>query len=62
MSMLETVSPEFEAEDLATDIELRKEVGKDSKAKQKYEARRRIDDLLEQKRLRQLLDDWEVED
>ncbi|WP_152658972.1 PA3496 family putative envelope integrity protein [Arsukibacterium sp. MJ3] len=60
--MLETVSPEFEAEDLATDIELRKEVGKDSKAKQKYEARRRIDDLLEQKRLRQLLDDWEVED
>jgi hypothetical protein len=60
--MLETINPEFEAEDLATDIELRKEVGKDSKAKQKYEARRRIDDLLEQKRLRQLLDDWEMED
>jgi hypothetical protein len=60
--MLETISPEFEAEELATDIELRKEVGKDSKAKQKYEARRRIDDLLEQKRLRQLLDDWEMED
>jgi hypothetical protein len=60
--MLETISPEFETEDLATDIELRKEVGKDSKAKQKYEARRRIDDLLEQKRLRMLLDDWEMED
>lgn len=33
---------------------------KDSKAKQKYEARRRIDEILEQKRLRELLDDWEL--
>ncbi|KKO44196.1 hypothetical protein WG68_16870 [Arsukibacterium ikkense] len=56
------VNPEVEEDDIATDIELRKEVSKDSKAKQKYEARRRIDDLLEQKRLRQLLDDWDLEE
>ncbi|MAD76896.1 MAG: hypothetical protein CML20_19295 [Rheinheimera sp.] len=56
------VEPQVEEDDIATDIELRKEVSKDSKAKQKYEARRRIDDLMEQKRLRQLLDDWEMDD
>ena len=60
--MLLAVEPQVEEDDIATDIELRKEVSKDSKAKQKYEARRRIDDLMEQKRLRQLLDDCELDD
>ena len=60
--MLLAVEPQVEEDDIATEIELRKEVRKDSKAKQKYEARRRIDDLMEQKRLRQLLDDWEMDD
>ncbi|WP_333607420.1 PA3496 family putative envelope integrity protein [Arsukibacterium sp.] len=54
---------EMELDELAPEIELVKEtVVKDSKAKQRYEARRRIDDLLEQKRLRALLDDWDLLD
>ena len=35
---------------------------KDVKSRQKLEARKRIDELLEQKRLRQLLDDWDLND
>lgn len=61
MSQLE--SSEFETDDITDDVEIIKDSPvKDSKAKQKSEARRRIDDLLEQKRLRQLLDDWDLED
>ena len=61
MSQIE--STDFELEELAADAEEIKELSpKDSKARQKLEARRRIDDLLEQKRLRQLLDDWELDD
>ena len=61
--MSQVESNEFELEDLSEDNEIIKELSpKDSKAKQKLEARRRIDDLLEQKRFRQLLDDWDLED
>lgn len=61
MSQLE--SNEFELEELTDDSELVKALSpKDSKAKQKLEARRRIDELMEQKRLRQLLDDWDLDD
>lgn len=43
---------------LHADVELKpaKTSNKDAKNKMKVEARRRIDDLLEQKRLRQMLD------
>jgi hypothetical protein len=44
------------------ELEAAVDVVKDSKAKQKYEARRRIDEIMEQKRLRELLDDWELTD
>lgn len=61
--MSQVESNEFELDDLTDDVEIIKELSpKDSKAKQKLEARRRIDELLEQKRLRQLLDDWDVEE
>lgn len=61
--MSQVENNEFDLEDLSEDNEIIKELSpKDSKAKQKLEARRRIDDLLEQKRLRQLLDDWDLED
>jgi hypothetical protein len=61
--MSQVESNEFELDDLTEDVEIIKELSpKDSKAKQKLEARRRIDELLEQKRLRQLLDDWDVEE
>lgn len=61
--MSQVESNEFDVEDFADDSEVIKELSpKDSKAKQKLEARRRIDDLLEQKRLRQLLDDWDLDD
>ena len=61
MSQLE--SNEFELDDLPEEVEIIKDVSlKDSKNKQKLEARRRIDDLLEQKRLRQLLDDWDLDE
>lgn len=56
-------SSELEVDEIADDAELIKALSpKDSKARQKLEARRRIDDLLEQKRLRQLLDDWDLDD
>ncbi|GAB59332.1 MULTISPECIES: PA3496 family putative envelope integrity protein [Rheinheimera] len=61
--MSQVESNEFELDDLTDDVEIIKEISpKDSKAKQKLEARRRIDELLEQKRLRQLLDDWDLDD
>lgn len=61
MSLLPDV--EIEMDDVTSDSELVKETTvKDSKNKQRYEARRRIDDLLEQKRLRALLDDWDLTD
>uniref|UniRef100_A0A486XLP3 Uncharacterized protein n=1 Tax=Rheinheimera sp. BAL341 TaxID=1708203 RepID=A0A486XLP3_9GAMM len=61
--MSQVESNEFELDDLTDEVEIIKELSpKDSKAKQKLEARRRIDELLEQKRLRQLLDDWDVEE
>lgn len=61
--MSQVESNEFELDDLTDDVEIIKDLpAKDSKAKQKLEARRRIDDLLEQKRLRQLLDDWDLDD
>lgn len=54
---------EAELDDFVADPELEKNLQvKDSKARQKYEARKRIDDLLEQRRLKQLLDDWELGD
>ena len=61
--MSQVESNEFELDDLTDEVEIIKELSpKDSKAKQKLEARRRIDELLEQKRLRQLLDDWDLTD
>ncbi|MDP2715297.1 MULTISPECIES: PA3496 family putative envelope integrity protein [unclassified Rheinheimera] len=61
--MSQVESNDFELEEPIDDVEIIKELSpKDSKARQKLEARRRIDDLLEQKRLRQLLDDWELDD
>lgn len=61
--MSQVESNEFELDDLTDEVEIIKDVSpKDSKSKQKIEARRRIDDLLEQKRLRQLLDDWDLDD
>lgn len=61
--MSQVESNEFELDDLTDEVEIIKDVSpKDSKAKQKLEARRRIDELLEQKRLRQLLDDWDLDE
>jgi hypothetical protein len=61
--MSQVESNDFELEEPIDDVEIIKELSpKDSKARQKLEARRRIDDLLEQKRLRRLLDDWELDD
>lgn len=61
--MSQVESSELEVDEIAEDAELIKALSpKDSKARQKLEARRRIDDLLEQKRLRQLLDDWDLDD
>lgn len=61
--MSQVESSELEVDEIAEDAELIKALSpKDSKARQKLEARRRIDDLLEQKRLRQLLDDWDIDE
>lgn len=61
--MSQVESNDFELEEPVDDVEIIKGLSpKDSKAKQKLEARRRIDELLEQKRLRQLLDDWDLDD
>lgn len=61
MTSIQHVEPELD--ELAEGLELEKSLNKkDAKLRQKYEARKRIDELLEQKRLRQLLDDWELTD
>lgn len=55
-----TIQP-TEFEEFNEDAELIEPNGvKDTKARQKYQARRRIDELLEQKRLRELIDDWDL--
>lgn len=55
-----TIQP-TEFEEFNEDVELTEQLDtKDTKARQKYQARRRIDELLEQKRLRELIDDWEL--
>lgn len=55
--MAELVLGDYDDATLA-DVELKqtKSSNKDTKNKMKVEARRRIDDLLEQKRLRKMLD------
>ena len=61
--MSQVESNEFELDDLTDEVEIIKDLSpKDSKAKQKLEARRRIYEILEQTRLRQLLDDWDLTD
>ncbi|GHG68941.1 hypothetical protein GCM10010919_18420 [Alishewanella longhuensis] len=61
MTSIPHIEPELD--ELIEDPELEKNLNrKDAKMRQKYEARKRIDELLEQKRLRQLLDDWELTD
>ncbi|MGI5309407.1 PA3496 family putative envelope integrity protein [Rheinheimera sp. WS51] len=61
--MSEVEVAEFDLDDASNDEDLLVTLSaKDSKAQQKLEARRRIDDLLEQKRLRSLLDDWDLDD
>jgi|OM-RGC.v1.035007663 hypothetical protein len=54
--MAEMMSGDYDAVDIAAELKLSKTSGKESKNKHKLEARRKIDDLLEQKRLRRLLD------
>lgn len=51
------LEPSIDEEDVVKEISV-----KDSRSKQRQEARRRIDELLEQKRLKRLLDDWDLED
>lgn len=51
------LDPSVDEEDVVKEISV-----KDNRTKQRQEARRRIDELLEQKRLKQLLDDWDLED
>jgi hypothetical protein len=54
--MAEMIVGDYDAVDIAAELKLSKTSGKESKNKHKLEARRKIDDLLEQKRLRRLLD------
>ncbi len=63
--MSEVESNEFELDEVTEEIGSPQDEPdvKDSRSKQKYEARRRIDDLLEEKRLRKLLkDEWDLDD
>jgi hypothetical protein len=61
--MSEVEAAEFDLDDVSDDTELLSALTpKDSKAQQKLEARRRIDELMEQKRLRSLLDEWDLDD
>ena len=56
-------TPALEPDDFTDESEIEKtSTVKDSRSKQKYEARKRIDDILEQKRLQRLLDDWDFTD
>lgn len=54
--MAEMIVGDYDTVDIAAELKLSKTSGKESKNKHKLEARRKIDDLLEQKRLRRLLD------
>lgn len=54
--MAEMLLGDYGGVENAAEIKLPKSSVKDAKNKHKVEARRRIDDLLEQKRLRKMLD------
>lgn len=54
--MAEMMSGDYDAATVAEELKNSKVSNKDVKNKHKLEARRRIDDLMEQKRLRQMLD------
>lgn len=54
--MAEMMSGDYDAATVAAEMKNSKVSNKDAKNKHKVEARRRIDDLMEQKRLRQMLD------
>ena len=54
--MAEMIAGDYGTADAGADIKLAKISNKDAKNKHKVEARSRIDDLMEQKRLRQMLD------
>lgn len=54
--MSDMIVGDYDTANLAADLKSSKASGKESKNKHKLEARRKIDDLLEQKRLRRLLD------
>ena len=54
--MAELLLGDYDAAQADVEIKLAKTSNKDAKNKMKVEARRRIDDLLEQKRLRKMLD------
>lgn len=54
--MAEMIVGDYDAAEIAAELKNSKTSGKESKNKHKLEARRKIDDLLEQKRLRRLLD------
>jgi hypothetical protein len=54
--MAEMISGDYDAVTVAAELKNSKVSNKDAKNKHKVEARRRIDDLMEQKRLRQILD------
>ncbi len=54
--MAEMIAGDYGTADAGADSKLAKISNKDAKNKHKTEARRRIDDLMEQKRLRQMLD------
>jgi hypothetical protein len=56
IKMAEMLLGDYGSANSAAEIKLPKSSTKDAKNKHKVEARRRIDDLLEQKRLRQMLD------
>lgn len=56
-------TPALEPDDFSDESEIEKtSIVKDSRSKQKNEARKRIDDILEHKRLQRLLDDWDLPD
>ena len=56
IKMAEMLLGDYGSADSTAEIKLPKSSVKDAKNKHKVEARRRIDDLLEQKRLRKMLD------
>ncbi len=54
--MAEMMSGDYDAATVASELKTSKVSNKDVKNKHKLEARRRIDDLMERKRLREILD------